>query len=1224
MYPRHRVGQPRPVSTNSTGTQKSRLKVGARGTPSSGSKSVTKHGTISNTAASSSSGGSSSRIRVVIRVRPLSSGEVARGHQSTMTRTSEQSFTIWDPALFEYEAQGGFDDMDPTCWSRQFGFDDCLWSMDRNEPFFANQDTVYTRVGEPLLQMMSDGFNCCVFAYGQTGAGKTKTMMGDVQEGNPEEFGLIPRICFGLFDLLERKGGTTEGADGSGSSVEMETVDYSHIEIYNENVRDLLASQNQGYLKVREHPRKGVFVANLTTVRVKSFEDVMSLIEIGEKNRTVAATNVNLHSSRSHGIVTLTLCQRVRQSKSYLPTSGLQEKVARLHMVDLAGSERVTSSGAQGLRLREANNINKSLSTLGDVIKCLGEPKARRGHIPYRNSTLTNLLRDSLGGNSHVLFVAAVSPSTADYDETLSTLKFAERAKRVKLRVEANVTTGLEGANFSPDMVPLLQAEVNKLRQMLKVQQEQQYQQYQLYESMNHQGYGNSASKSPNRRVRFADEDNDERESEYKEAREQQERSMMTEMKKRVQELEEELARREQLIQSLERGRQESEQEAAIAGEIVGVGVDTTLDSVTTSLASEHQSPATPMRSTSVASYNNKHSSPQRAITETIKATRASPSSSRRNNPIGDIKHGNSNDNNNNVSNEDENPSELSSRNQPVVLLNEDIVDTSQPRVINLNQDPLFSECLVYYIPTGLVTAGSDEQNSDILLSGPDILAKHCVFKNVGGSVSLEPFEDAQIFVNGDHIKRDTTTAPVPLKHCDRLSLGRFHLFRFEGPGEVKPQDSDRTGPVFDWEFAQTELLTKNQALLLRKPRGVALGDDISSQNTPQTMQQHQTLLNSGGSGGIKVAPTGRLVSTTGTSMSNTTTPTSTPLVTPSVTPLVPNVSNVQLSIPTPGNVTETALWEKVTRVAEGHERADEAELHEMLRMLVSQAENHGQLLQANAAASSSSSLSFMSRNQTRNQKQEKAMKSSSSNSSSGTASLLGMTPSPNSLSGGSLLGSTNSRSSPSVGSTLVTGSNTNTNARSSARTLSQRATSLLGSSSNSSSSNSSFIVGESSSSELLGGSTSSLRGGGYTKRSPRTDVPALLGGVSSASAATISNGTKTRTTAVNGITSKANKEVIDLVTPPSSANRSGNWTAPSTASSSNYTPLAKSSDEGHDNTGAPSVSGPIQSQQASSSLSSTNFETEALQLQRELEEMQATLKSRVKRYQDLQNGHRF
>lgn len=181
---------------------------------------------------------------------------------------------------------------------------------------------------------------------------------------------------------------------------------YSHMEIYNENVRDLLApsSSSKGlssneYLRVREHPTKGIFVSNLTTIRVTNFEDLMSLIAIGDKNRTVGSTNANAHSSRSHAVVTLTVIQRSRSAvKNGLPTSALQQRVGRVHLVDLAGSERVALSGAQGTRLREANNINRSLSVLGDVIKCLGDSKskrqgARKAHVPYRNSTLTMVLK---------------------------------------------------------------------------------------------------------------------------------------------------------------------------------------------------------------------------------------------------------------------------------------------------------------------------------------------------------------------------------------------------------------------------------------------------------------------------------------------------------------------------------------------------------------------------------------------------------------------------------------------------------------------------------------------------------------------------------------------------------------------------------------------------------------------------------------------------------------
>ena len=258
--------------------------------------------------------------------------------------------------------------------------------------------------------------------------------MGDASErGDPADFGLIPRICFSLFEALESKGKLY--------SIASEIL-FSHMEIYNENVRDLLvassssaassSSRQPENLRVREHPIHGIFVSNLTTLRIRNFEDLLS--SLGEKNRTVAATNSNAHSSRSHAIVTITVIQKYRQmTVNGLPTSGIQQKISHLHLVDLAGSERVAFSGATGTRLREANHINQSLSVLGDVIKCLGDLKGRKGHILFRNSTLTTVLKDSLGGNSHVVLLTAISPSSGDYEETLSSLKFADRAKRYNI-----------------------------------------------------------------------------------------------------------------------------------------------------------------------------------------------------------------------------------------------------------------------------------------------------------------------------------------------------------------------------------------------------------------------------------------------------------------------------------------------------------------------------------------------------------------------------------------------------------------------------------------------------------------------------------------------------------------------------------------------------------------------------------------------------------------------
>lgn len=370
--------------------------------------------------------GEDARIRVVVRVRPTSNRQGQKPSKTILFPNGDQQIIIWDPVCLDTQPNMSLNSVD-SCWSRKFCFDKCLWSNDINSKNYASQDTVFDQVGEPIVKWMLEGYNCCVLAYGQTGAGKSYTMMGEIG-GDPSSFGLIPRICFALFEALEQN-----SHDGNSDEVL-----FSHMEIYNEIVKDLLADPRSNSnaslsgLRVREHPQHGIFVSNLTTVQVNSFEDVMSLIAVGDKNRTVAATNSNLQSSRSHAIVTLTLLQRTRQAmKDGLPTSTLKQKVSsRVHLVDLAGSERVTFSGAKGDRLKEANNINRSLSVLGDVIKSLGDLKGKRGHIPYRNSTLTMVLKDSLGGNSHVVMVSAVSPTSFDYEETMSTLKYSDRAKR--------------------------------------------------------------------------------------------------------------------------------------------------------------------------------------------------------------------------------------------------------------------------------------------------------------------------------------------------------------------------------------------------------------------------------------------------------------------------------------------------------------------------------------------------------------------------------------------------------------------------------------------------------------------------------------------------------------------------------------------------------------------------------------------------------------------------
>uniref|UniRef100_A0A674B3P8 Kinesin family member 13B n=1 Tax=Salmo trutta TaxID=8032 RepID=A0A674B3P8_SALTR len=309
----------------------------------------------------------------------------------------------------------------------------------------SGQDVVFQCLGESLLDNAFLGYNACIFAYGQTGSGKSYTMMG-----SSEQPGLIPRLCSSLFDrtLLEQREG------------ESFTVEVSFMEIYNEKVRDLLDPKgSRQALRVREHKVFGPYVDGLSRLAVACYKDIECLMSEGNKSRTVAATNMNEESSRSHAVFNIILTHTVTDLGS--GTSG--EKVSKLSLVDLAGSERAAKTGATGERMKEGSNINKSLSTLGLVISALadqGAGKNKTKFVPYRDSVLTWLLKDSLGGNSRTAMVATVSPAADNYDETLSTLRYADRAKSI-------VNHAVVNEDPNARIIRELREEVEKLRDQL-------------------------------------------------------------------------------------------------------------------------------------------------------------------------------------------------------------------------------------------------------------------------------------------------------------------------------------------------------------------------------------------------------------------------------------------------------------------------------------------------------------------------------------------------------------------------------------------------------------------------------------------------------------------------------------------------------------------------------------------------------------------------------------
>ena len=316
---------------------------------------------------------------------------------------------------------------------KNFTFDNSFWSHDKEDEHYAHQEDIYNALGEDFLDHNFEGYHTCIFAYGQTGSGKSYTMMG-----THEQPGLIPRTCEDLFERIE-----------SNQSPNISyTVRVSYFEVYNEHVRDLLAPVRHGsnehpyYLKIRESPTEGPYVKDLTDVPVKNYAELLRWMRLGDNSRTTASTKMNDTSSRSHAVFTIML----KQIHHDLSTDSTTERLARIRLVDLAGSERAKATEATGARLREGSNINKSLTTLGRVIAALADPRHSRIHnggktrskdvVPYRDSILTWLLKDSLGGNSKTAMIACIAPS--DYDETLSTLRYADQAKHIRTRAIVN------------------------------------------------------------------------------------------------------------------------------------------------------------------------------------------------------------------------------------------------------------------------------------------------------------------------------------------------------------------------------------------------------------------------------------------------------------------------------------------------------------------------------------------------------------------------------------------------------------------------------------------------------------------------------------------------------------------------------------------------------------------------------------------------------------------
>ncbi|TVY44823.1 Kinesin-like protein [Lachnellula subtilissima] len=596
-------------------------------------------------------------IKVVVRVRPFNGRELDRGAQCIVKMKGAQTILV-SPGDAEEKGRSGKGGKDSG--QKVFAFDKSYWSFNKADPNYAGQDSLHEDLGKPLLDNAFQGYNNCIFAYGQTGSGKSYSMMGYGKEA-----GVTPMICQ---DMFERIGELQQDKNLRC------TVEVSYLEIYNERVRDLLNPSTKGNLKVREHPSTGPYVEDLAKLVVSSFNEIEHLMDEGNKARTVAATNMNETSSRSHAVFTLTLTQK----KLDVETNMSMEKAAKISLVDLAGSERANSTGATGARLKEGAEINRSLSTLGRVIAALADlsdPKAKKkgkgaNQVPYRDSVLTWLLKDSLGGNSMTAMIAAISPADINFDETLSTLRYADSAKRIKNHAVVN-----EDANAR--MIRELKEELATLRSKLtgggggggateEVYAEGTPLEKQIVSIVTPDGTVKKVSKA--------------------EIAEQ-----LNQSEKLYSDLNQTWEEKLQKTEEIHKERESALEELGISIEKGFVGLHT--------------------------------------------------------------------------------PKKM-------------------PHLVNLSDDPLLAECLVYNLKPGTTNVGNVDTNaahtSEIRLNGSRILHEHCTFENVDNVVTIVPKQDAAVMVNGQRIDE-----PKRLRSGYRVILGDFHIFRFNHPMEARAERAE-------------------------------------------------------------------------------------------------------------------------------------------------------------------------------------------------------------------------------------------------------------------------------------------------------------------------------------------------------------------------------------------------------------------------------------------------
>ena len=376
-------------------------------------------------------------ILVAVRCRPLNKREKELSNTETVKIMDDKMVILLDP--IEYNGPNNV--FKNRSREQTYAFD---FAFDK----YSTQQKIFENTTKFLLEGVVNGYNATVFAYGATGAGKTYTMLGN--DDNP---GIMPLTLSELFNKVKQYSGDREYK-----------LKLWYLEIYNENIRDLLSNNSDEYLDLREDPTKGIVISGITELNVTSCNDILKILKRGNKNRTQEATGANETSSRSHAILQVLVEYKTKNT-------GIEVEIryGKLSLIDLAGSERASATQNRGIRLIEGANINRSLLTLGNCINALCDAniKGTKPYVPYRDSKLTRLLKDSLGGNARTVMIANISPSINTFDDTYNTLKYANRAKNIKTFVQRNVLNAQYHISNYVNIINNLKAEINDLKMRL-------------------------------------------------------------------------------------------------------------------------------------------------------------------------------------------------------------------------------------------------------------------------------------------------------------------------------------------------------------------------------------------------------------------------------------------------------------------------------------------------------------------------------------------------------------------------------------------------------------------------------------------------------------------------------------------------------------------------------------------------------------------------------------